>query len=90
MWVLGGWCGYTTSLLFAYTSVKVVQEFLDSTGLDLTVVMDTEGDMGSAYMAESIPQMVIIGKDGLVSEVHIGVGPDYENDIRKVFTELTK
>jgi thiol-disulfide isomerase/thioredoxin len=67
-----------------------INPFLESTGLDITVVLDTEGALGNAYLAESIPQMVIIGRDGIVKKVHTGVTPNYEEDIRAEFIELTK
>jgi len=67
-----------------------VKGFLESTGLDVTVVMDTTGKMGSVYKAESIPQMVIIGRDGVVKKVHIGVTPNHEEEIRAELTELTQ
>ena len=69
---------------------STIQEFLDSSGLDLNVVLDLEAELGGLYMANAIPQMVIIGKDGLVSKIHVGVGPNYEADIRAEFEELTK
>lgn len=67
-----------------------VQGFLESTGLDVTVVMDPEGKMGAAYFADAIPLMVIVGRDGLVKKVHNGVTPTYEEDIRAELTALTQ
>ena len=69
---------------------SAIQQFLDSTGLDLTVVMDKKGDAANAYHAESIPQMVIVGRDGIVKQVHVGLSPDYEKEVRAELTELTR
>lgn len=67
-----------------------IKEFLKGAGLeDLKVVMDIEGVTGESYMAESIPQMVVVGKDGIIQKVHVGVTPTYEDDLRKELTELT-
>ncbi len=67
-----------------------IQGFLDSTGLDLTVVLDSEGVAGNAYQVKGIPLMVIVGRDGIVKQVHIGLTPTYEDDVRAELTELTK
>lgn len=67
-----------------------INPFLKNTDLDLTVVLDTEGELANTYLAESIPQMVIIGRDGIVKKVHIGITPTYEEDLRSEFIELTK
>jgi thiol-disulfide isomerase/thioredoxin len=56
---------------------------------DLTVVMDPDSTTAESYMAESIPQMVVIGKDGKVIKVHVGVTPTYEDDMRAELTKLT-
>ncbi|MFP6597498.1 MAG: TlpA disulfide reductase family protein, partial [Candidatus Hydrogenedentota bacterium] len=68
----------------------LINGFLESTGLDLTVLLDSNGKTGNDYMAESIPQMVIIGRDGLVAKVHVGVTQTYEEDIRAELKELTQ
>jgi thiol-disulfide isomerase/thioredoxin len=71
-------------------SEEQITAFLESTGMkELTVVLDKEGSTTQPYMAESIPLMIMIGKDGLVKKVHVGVTPTYEDDIRKELEELT-
>ena len=67
-----------------------INPFLESTGLDLNVLLDTDGAVGNAFLAESIPQMVIVGKDGTIKKVHIGVTPNYEDEVRAELTELTE
>ena len=67
-----------------------INGFLESTKIEgLTVVMDKNGDTSEPYMAESIPLMLMIGKDGLVKKVHLGVTPNYEDEVRAELEELT-
>ncbi len=67
-----------------------IREFLTSEGLDVSVVMDTEGAISTLYKVEPIPQTVIIGRDGTVQAVHIGVSPDLEENLRHELSVLAK
>ncbi len=67
-----------------------VQAFLEQTELDLTVAMDPKRAAQRAYGANSLPTTAIIGKDGVVREVHIGVSPTLEQDLDKLLAELTE
>lgn len=59
-----------------------IQTFLNQVQLDVPVLMDTDGAVQAAYYAHTIPQTVIIGKDGIVEAVHIGVTPNLEEELR--------
>jgi peroxiredoxin len=50
-----------------------VQKFIESTKLTIPVLLDTEGKIAEQYKAEAIPETVLIGKDGKVKQVWIGV-----------------
>ncbi len=67
-----------------------VQAFLEQTDIDLTVAMDPKRVAQRAYGANSLPTTAIIGKDGVVREVHIGVSPTLEQDLDKLLAELTE
>lgn len=54
-----------------------IQDFLARLELEVPVLLDPEGKIGDAYAAEAIPQTVLIGKDGRIEVVHIGMsGPE--------------
>ena len=69
---------------------EVAQGFLDQTGLKIPVALDIDREAQQKYQANSIPKMIIIGKDGVVHEVHEGLAPSLESDLTKTLTELTK
>lgn len=68
-----------------------VNAFLESNEMkELTVVLDSNGETSQPYMASSIPLMIMIGKDGTVKKVHLGVTPNYEDEVRADLEELTQ
>jgi thiol-disulfide isomerase/thioredoxin len=51
-----------------------VKRFLDEKKLvDLKVALDKEGEVAKAYLVDPLPQTVIIGRDGMVKTVLIGI-----------------
>lgn len=66
-----------------------VREFLDRSGLELSVVMDPDGSISDRYGVEGIPHTVIIGRDGIVRFVHIGASPGLRGELTHVLDELT-
>lgn len=67
-----------------------IKTFLDSQELNVTVALDTDSSVAEMYMVQGIPQTVIIGKDGTVQVVHVGISPYLENEIRDELTALVK
>ncbi len=68
-------------LLFAVNIQEMPEEikkFLAEAEIDVSVALDSEGATAAAYLANAIPQTVIVGKDGSVQVVKIGVSPDLE------------
>lgn len=63
-----------------------VKAFLEKNKLDVAVALDGEGEAGSLYKANSIPQTVVIGKDGVVKKVHIGFGPKMKEELTAEIT----
>lgn len=47
-----------------------------------TTAFDETGEISNAFHVDSIPHLCIIGRDGIVQAVHIGVGEDTEKAIR--------
>lgn len=43
-------------------------------GVDLTLVSDSSGNIGRKYDVDSIPHMVIVGRDGRIAAIHVGYG----------------
>jgi len=65
-----------------------VRAFLEHENLDLTVVMDPDGKIGEQYRVEGIPQTVLIGRDGTVKRVHIGVSPSFRSELTSELNAL--
>ncbi|MCB1099246.1 MAG: TlpA family protein disulfide reductase [Verrucomicrobiae bacterium] len=67
-----------------------VKDFMEKHKLSPLVIMDTEGTVAQQYMVVSIPQTVIVGKDGNVAEVHVGLSPSLEKDLTAELEALVK
>jgi thiol-disulfide isomerase/thioredoxin len=66
-----------------------VQKFLLTKKLGLPVLLDTAGDAGKKYMANAIPETVVVGKDGIIKKVFIGFGGD-ETPLKQAIEEEMK
>jgi len=62
-----------------------VHKFLKEKKLKMTVALDSEGKVGSAYQVAAIPTLVLIDKKGMVQSVHVGYNPVIKATLR---TEL--
>ncbi len=61
-----------------------IKTFLEEAKLgEVTVALDSDGKTAQAYLAEAIPQTVIVGKDGSVQVVKIGLSPNLEEALTK-------
>ncbi len=69
---------------------KTIRDFLDEEGLKVNVALDSDGEVGEAYGVEGIPTMVIIDKQGIVRDVHVGLSPGLENELHKQLDEVLK
>ncbi len=65
-----------------------VRQFLDSTSLDLAVVMDPDGAISDLYQVEPIPHTVIIGTDGIVRFVHVGASRNLRAELTRELDRL--
>jgi methionine-S-sulfoxide reductase len=59
-----------------------ITKFVTSNRFTFPVLMDSDGAAAQAYGAEAIPQTVVIGKDGKVRKVFVGIGQENERAIR--------
>lgn len=59
-----------------------VRAFFDKMKIEFPVALDAKADVAKAYGVPGFPTSVIIGKDGTVQAVHIGVAPDLEDKLR--------
>ena len=64
-------------------SPEKVQAFVKKMNLTLPVLMDPDMAAKEVYLADAIPQTVIITK-GKVHNIIVGVAPDAENELKKV------
>lgn len=67
-----------------------VADFVKNMGITLTVLLDTDGKVSTLYEVESIPRMVIIGKDGIVKAGHAGFSADMKEGLKKEILEVLK
>ncbi len=58
-----------------------VKAFFEQEQLEVPVLMDAQGETAQAYLANAIPQTVLIGKDGSVQVVHVGLSADLEKTL---------
>ena len=68
---------------------KTIRAFLKKVGLNIAVALDTDGKTGGLYEVQGIPQTVIIGKNGTVEIVHVGVAPDLKTQLKGELDALT-
>jgi cytochrome c biogenesis protein CcmG, thiol:disulfide interchange protein DsbE len=50
-----------------------VQKFIDSKKLTLPILLDSDASVGSAFGASAIPYLVIVGRDGKIAKIEIGL-----------------
>jgi thiol-disulfide isomerase/thioredoxin len=65
---------------------ETVQEYVYSQGIHSQVLLDEEGSVGMAYGTESIPMEVLVDKQGIVRQVHMGYDP--RSTISKLRAEI--
>jgi thiol-disulfide isomerase/thioredoxin len=59
-----------------------VKLFLAGMKLDMITALDSSGTVSRDYDAQSIPHLVVIGRDGTVQAIHSGFGPGLEEIVR--------
>ena len=62
-------------------SVEGIQDFMENRGLSFNAALDQGGMNSVRYRVGPIPQTVIVGKDGIVHDVKLGLPPNLKEDI---------
>ena len=68
-------------------SPRSVRAFLSEAGVRLPIGLDSYGDLAELYGVHGIPHTVVIGRDGTIRDVHVGVGGGYEQWLRNAVRE---
>lgn len=55
-----------------------IGDYLKKLNLTCPVALDRDGEVGGLYRVRGIPQTVLIGKDGKIRAIHVGLVPDFE------------
>jgi peroxiredoxin len=53
-----------------------IEKLLKTTGWNFPVLLDTDGAVAKKYKCKGIPQTMVIGKDGTLKKVFVGMGND--------------
>jgi thiol-disulfide isomerase/thioredoxin len=60
-----------------------IRKFLDGAKLKVPVAMDSKGTVAAAYKTDAVPQTVVVGRDGTIQVVKLGLTPDLEESLAK-------
>ena len=67
---------------------ETIRRFLENRGFDFPVLLDKDGKVGRLYGVIVRPQTVIVGKDGTVQAVHVGLLPDLRSKLTEELEAL--
>lgn len=65
-----------------------IKDFITKQNIKVNVGLDQDGKVAQLYQVRGIPQTVIIGKDGIIAEVHVGFGPNMKELLTKELSAL--
>lgn len=65
-----------------------ISAFLKQAGLNIEVPLDKDGKVAGLYNVRGIPTMVIVDKEGVVRDVHVGATPNLEAELRKTLDKI--
>ncbi len=69
-------------------TAPVARGFIKSERLELNVLLDTENQLRKALRVSSIPQTFVIGLDGTIQAVHVGLTQGYDRKLREELDTL--
>ncbi len=67
---------------------QVIQAFMEKKQLSFPVGLDQSGERGMKYYVSGIPQTVLIGKDGKVASVHVGMALNLKDMLKQELDTL--
>ncbi len=65
-----------------------VRAFLKEKSLNPRVGLDVNGEVAQSFRVVGIPQTVVIGRDGKIASVHVGLTPEFKQEITKELQSL--
>jgi len=65
-----------------------IRAFLEDAGLEVQVALDADGKVAGLYGVRSVPQVVVVGKDGTVQAAHVGLGDDFKEKLTRELDAL--
>ena len=65
-----------------------IKSYLQQAKLDIEVPLDKDGSVAGLYKVKGIPTMVIVGKDGIVKNVHVGSSPNLKAELTKALDKI--
>ncbi|MHC4994868.1 MAG: TlpA family protein disulfide reductase, partial [Planctomycetota bacterium] len=65
-----------------------INGFLRDQGLNINVLLDTDGAVADKFGVTGIPQTVILGKDGTVQAIHVGLSPNLRQMLTSELEQL--
>jgi peroxiredoxin len=65
-----------------------INGFLQAQGLNINVLLDTDGAIANLFGVTGIPQTVILGKDGTVQAIHVGLSPNLRQSLMSELEHL--
>ncbi|REJ86315.1 MAG: DUF2092 domain-containing protein [Planctomycetota bacterium] len=68
--------------------VEDIQQFLTQENLDITATLDPKGEIARDYGVGGIPHVAIVGRNGVIQAVHVGVNRDLSETEREFREEL--
>lgn len=67
---------------------ETIREFLTQQEIEINVLRDTEASVAEKYDASALPQTVLIGLDGRVHVVHVGLPDDLKGELTEAINAL--
>lgn len=67
---------------------ETVKSFLSERSLSVKVGLDSAGEVAQAYRAVGLPQTVVIGRDGKIKSIHVGINSEFKDTIAKEVRSL--
>ncbi len=69
-------------------SDEAVRQYLKAVGVTFTQIIDQTGRINYAYGVDAIPHSVLIDRSGVIRDVHVGYGPQFESQTAKQIDRL--
>jgi peroxiredoxin len=69
---------------------ELIRQFQQELQMPFKVVLDPDFKHAKAYQVGPIPQLVVIGRGGIVQEVHVGYNQRLEKQLRETLSSLVE